>query len=96
MGKRAMTRLGKEELVRGLEGVVVREMGVCRGFELGKPLAKPHPSKNVMYRVTNKLERMHVDLAGPMRQQSWGGARYPFVIVDDFSWVLGDPSKAEV
>ena len=51
-----MIRLGKEELVRGLEGGVIGEMGVCRGCELGKPLAKPHPSKDVMYRATKKLE----------------------------------------
>ena len=43
-------------------------MGVCRGCELGKPLAKPHPSKDVMYRATKKIELVHADLAGPMRQ----------------------------
>ena len=43
MGKTAMARLEKGDLVRGLEGGVVGEMGVCRGCELGKPLAKPHP-----------------------------------------------------
>ena len=45
MEKTAMIRLGKEDLVRGHEGGVIGEMGVCRGCELGKPLAKPHPSK---------------------------------------------------
>ena len=69
MGKTAMIRLGKEELVRGREGGVIGEMGVCCGRELGKPLAKPHSSKDVMYRATKKLELEHADLAGPMRQQ---------------------------
>ena len=82
MGKTAMTGLGEEELVRGLEGGVVGEMGVCRGCELGKPLAKPHPSKDVIYRAAKKLKLVHVDLARPINQQSWGGARYLFVLVD--------------
>ena len=42
MGKTAMSRKWKEELVRGLEGVVAGELGVCRGCELSKALAKPH------------------------------------------------------
>jgi len=99
MGKTAMTRLGKEGLVRGLEGGVVGEMGVCRGCELGKPLAKPHPLKDVAYRATSKLELVHADLAGPMRVQSWGGARFLFVLVDDFSrrsWVILLKNKSDV
>ena len=82
--KTTMRRLGKEKLVRGLEGWVVGEVGVRRGCELGKLLAKPRPSKDVMYRATKKLELVHSDLAGPMRQQYRGGARYLFVLVDDF------------
>ena len=37
--------------------------------------------------VTTKkpLELLHMDLCGPMRVQSPGGARYMFVIVDDYS-----------
>ena len=99
MGKTAMARLGKEELVRGLEGGVVGEMGVCRGCELGKPLAKPHPPKDASFRATKKLELVHADLAGPMRQESWGGARYLFVLVDDFSrksWVILLKQKSDV
>ena len=58
MGKSAMTRLGREEMVRGLEDGMAGELGVCRGCELGKPLAKPHPSKGAMYRATKKCERI--------------------------------------
>ena len=63
MGKSAMIRLMKEELVRGLEGGVAGKLGVCRGCELGKPLGKPHPPKDVMNRVTKKLELVHSTLA---------------------------------
>ena len=99
MGKSAMTRLGREEMVRGLEGGMAGELGVCRGCELGKPLAKPHPSKGAMYRATKKLELVHADLAGPLRVQSWGGARFLFVLVDDFSrksWVILLKQKSDV
>ena len=50
MGKTAMIMLGKEKLVRGLEGSMARELGVCRGCELGKPMAKPQPPKDAMYK----------------------------------------------
>ena len=59
MGKTTMIRLGKEELVRGLEVVVLGEMGVRRGRELGKQLAKPHLSKNVKCRAKKTLELVH-------------------------------------
>ena len=99
MGKTAMARLVKEDLVRGMEGGADGELGICRGCELGKPLAKPHPPKSVLFRATRKLELVHADLAGPMRQQSWGGARFLFVLVDDFSrksWVILLKNKNDV
>ena len=49
MGKTAMARLVKEDLVRGMEGGAGGELGICRGCELGKPLAEPHPPKSVLY-----------------------------------------------
>ena len=50
--------------------------------------------------VTSKapLELLHMDLCGPMRVQSPGGARYMFVIVDDYSrftWTIFLRSKDE-
>ena len=71
MEKTAMARLLKEDLVRGMEGGADGELRMCRGCELGKPLAKPHPLKSVLYRATRKFKLVHADLARPMRQQSW-------------------------
>ena len=71
-------------MVRGLESGVVGEMGPCQGCELGRPRAPPHTTVDVTWRATKQLELVHADLAGPMRGPSWGGARYLFVIVDDF------------
>ena len=36
MGKTAMARLVKEDLVRGMEGGADGELGICRGCECGK------------------------------------------------------------
>ena len=74
-----------------MEGGVAGELGTCRGCEIGKPLAKPHTPKDVLYRATRKLEPIHADLTGPMRQQPWGGTQFIFVLVDDYSrksWVI--------
>ena len=35
--------------------------------------------------TTRPLERLHVDLCGPVRITSRGGKRYVLVIVDDYS-----------
>ena len=59
MRKTATSRLGKEELVRALEGGVVGELGVCRGCELGKALAEPHPPKDVLYKAAKELKLMY-------------------------------------
>ena len=78
---------------------MARELGLCRECDLGEPLAKPHPPTGTMYKATKKLEPVYADLAGPMRMQSWGGTRFLFVLVDDFSkksWVIILKKKSDV
>ena len=90
-------RLTGGDMVRGLEGGVTGDLGVCRGCMLGKPMAKPHRSKDKMYRAERPLELVHADLAGPIKPASWGGAKYLFVLTDDFSrksWVILIPAKS--
>ena len=41
VGKVALDRLIRKDLVRGLEGGVFEEVGVCRGCELAR--SRPHP-----------------------------------------------------
>ena len=58
---------------------------------LGKPMSKPHLSKDVSFRAERPLQLVHADLAGPIKPASWGGGRYLFVLTDDYSrksWVI--------
>ena len=91
LGKVGMERLAREGLVKGLEGGVAWEMEMCEGCELSRPRPHPHRPVDLSHRFTRPLELVHADLAGPIRVQSWGGSKYMFVLVDDFSrksWVV--------
>ena len=82
-------QLTRGSLVRGLEGGTIGE--------LGKPLAKPHPTKNPAYRADAPLQLVHANLAGPIKPASWGGSRYLFVLTNDFSRkILGRSLGAEI
>ena len=85
LGKVGMKMLAREGLVRGLEGGVAGEMEMCDGCELSRPRPHPHRPVDLSHRSTRPLELVHVDLARPIRVQSWGGSKYMIVLVDDFS-----------
>ena len=85
LGKVGMERLAREGLVKGLEDGLDREMEMCKGCELSRPRPHPHRPIDLSHRSTRPLELVHADLAGPIRVQSWGGSKYMFVFVDDFS-----------
>lgn len=53
MGSVALTRLGRDDLVRGLEGGVVGELGVS--CEVGKAQSRLHPSVDVTWRAAKQL-----------------------------------------
>ena len=76
-------KLARPGFVRGLEGGLVGELGVCRGCKLGKPLAKPHPQKDPAFRARKPLDLVHAGLAGPIKPANWGGKLYVFVLIDD-------------
>ena len=98
LGKVGMERLARDGLVRGLEGGVAGEMEMCEGCELSRPRPHPHRPVDLSHRSTRPLELVHADLAGPIRLQSWGGSKYMFVLVDDFSrksWVMLLKNKGE-
>ena len=73
-----LQQLARGGLVRGLEGGTTGELGTCRGCMLGKPLARPHPTKNPAFRADAPLQLVHADLAGPIKPASWGGATFSF------------------
>ena len=90
-----LDKLHKKELVRGLPKVNVEDMSHCSACSRGKMTRSTFKSKKIVS-TTVPLELIHMDLCGPMRTQSYGGNRYIFVLVDDFSrytWTLFLKSK---
>ena len=55
----------------------------CEGCMLNKSRRLPH--NTVGTRATELLELVHTDVCGPMRAETWNGARYFILFVDDFS-----------
>lgn len=91
-------KLATKELVRGLPTIIPENMTSCTDCMKGKQVRSSFKAKNDVT-STKPLELLHMDLAGPMRVQSPGGARYMFVLVDDFSrytWVLFLKTKDQV
>ena len=79
-----LDKLHKKELVRGLPKVNVEDMSHCSACSRGMMTRLTFKSKKIVSTAV-PLELIHMDLCGPMRTQSYGGNRYIFVLVDDFS-----------
>ena len=60
------------------------EAATCRGCQLGKMVQKPLPS-NRDKRSHDTFELLHLDICGPMENDSLGGSRYLLLIVDEAS-----------
>ena len=56
----------------------------CRGCQQGKMVQKPFPS-NRDKRSHDTFELLHLDICGPMENDSIGGSRYLLLIVDEAS-----------
>jgi transposase InsO family protein len=70
----------------------------CDHCILGKQTRTPVPKVREGLRATNRLERVYIDLCGPMSTLSRSGRLYSMNIVDDFSgyvWSLPLRSKDE-
>lgn len=48
----------------------------------GKQTRQPFKKKNAQ-RASEVLELVHIDVCGPMKETSWGGARYFMTVIDD-------------
>ena len=59
-------------------------MPFCEGCVQGKQHRMPFP-KDGGTRATKPLKIVHLDVCGPMRTTSIGGARYFVTFIDDFS-----------
>ena len=73
-------------LVDGVDKVVGKEE-FCKGCAYGRSKRKHHPSTGTITR--RRLERVHIDLCGPL-PDSLGGNRYFLLIIDEhthYHWV---------
>nr|GEY26328.1 retrovirus-related Pol polyprotein from transposon TNT 1-94 [Tanacetum cinerariifolium] len=85
----AINHLARQGLVRGLSKLKFEKDHLCSACAMGKITRKTHKPKS---EDTNqeKLYLLHMDLCGPMRDESVNGKKYILVIVDDYSrftWV---------
>ena len=75
------------ELVSGLDldkNQILNAQHPCVSSLQGKQTRKSFP-KGQARRATSRLELVHMDLCGPMREPNWDGARYAYFLTDDFA-----------
>jgi hypothetical protein len=77
-----------KQLPLSVEGLKLQDCGENEKFECeacmrGKARQKPFPDEGS--RAQRVLEKIHMDLMGPIDPPSKGGARYVLTMVDDFS-----------
>lgn len=57
----------------------------CIPCSQGKQCTKKFPRQKKRKRANDLLELIHSDVAGPIEVESWGGARYFLLFIDDYS-----------
>ncbi|KAJ3785574.1 hypothetical protein GGU10DRAFT_245942, partial [Lentinula aff. detonsa] len=93
LGHAGITRIKmmvEKELVDGLVviGPMDEKLDKCDSCQLGK--ARRRPFDAVTTRESRRLERIHVDLTGPIRVRALGGYYYSMPIVDGHSAMAKD------
>ncbi|KAJ0589507.1 putative RNA-directed DNA polymerase [Helianthus annuus] len=94
---RKMNHLVHNDLVPGVHVKGFNLEGECISCVKGKQKKKSHPTKQVNS-VSRPLERLHMDLFGPVNVKSITGDYYCLVVTDDysrFSWVSFLKTKDE-
>ncbi|CAB0006643.1 unnamed protein product, partial [Nesidiocoris tenuis] len=69
--------------VKGIDLRSNEKLSDCTICLQGKMTQTPFPKKSS--RTSQKLDLIHMDLCGPMRVQSKGGAKYFLTLIDDYS-----------
>ncbi|KAJ0938259.1 putative RNA-directed DNA polymerase [Helianthus annuus] len=94
---RKMNHLVSNELVNGVPLKNFHLQDICVSCQKGKQTKKKHPTKKINT-VAVPLERLHMDLFGPVKHKSIRGDQYCLVVTDDysrFSWVAFMAHKSE-
>ncbi|CAL8138644.1 unnamed protein product [Prunus armeniaca] len=87
----------KQLLMKTSFSQLEEQSGVCEGFQFGKQHRNVFPKEQAQ-RASKALELVHVDLCGPMRNESVARNRYFMLIIDDFTrmiWVYFLRNKSE-
>jgi GAG-pre-integrase domain len=95
---RTVLGMAKYSVVNGMPFDLSFEPPACEPCVLGKQVRRHVPSIREGERATRKLERVYVDLTGPMSVTSRSGYLYSMNIIDDFSgypWTVPLKSKAD-
>ncbi|XP_062118940.1 uncharacterized protein LOC133832644 [Humulus lupulus] len=81
---RDLKRIVKLQAVRGIPEMKVTRDRLCGPCQLGKQTKASHPPVNMLL-TSRVLELIHMDLMGPMQNESLSGKRFVMVLVDDYS-----------
>ncbi|XP_077232400.1 uncharacterized protein LOC143869726 [Tasmannia lanceolata] len=79
-----IARISGKNIVDGLPKLNYFKNHLCRACQLGKEVKDSFQHKNII-NTSRPLQRLLMDLFGPVKTCSFGGKRYVFVVVDDFS-----------
>ncbi|XP_022753636.1 uncharacterized protein LOC111301927 [Durio zibethinus] len=93
----ALNFMHKNDLVLNMPTVEVN-VRVCEVCQLGKQSKLPF-AINKAWRAIEKLQLVHNDLCGPMKNFSLNGSRYFIAFIDDFTrmcWIYFMKQKSEV
>ena len=96
-GEAALHRLLREDMATGLS-TVKGKISPCDSCQLGKLTRPPHPAVRFDHRTTRPLQLVVMDLAGPIKPNSLGGASYFLGLMDVFtrhSWVYVIKKKSD-
>ena len=90
-GQGAIDKMIRNELVTGISGIKAGEIGNCNICKLGKLPRQTFAKVSRDPSIHRPLDMIFVDLAGPNKPATLGGARYDMVIIDAFTrrtWVI--------
>ena len=96
-GQAALHRLLKDNMAKGL-GQVSGAVSSCDSRQLGKLTKPPHPVVKFDHNTTRPLQLVVMDLAGPFRPCSLGGASFFLGLLDVFtrySWAVPIKKKSD-
>ncbi|XP_062088790.1 uncharacterized protein LOC133795353 [Humulus lupulus] len=94
---RDLNRIVKRKAVRGIPELKINRDRLCGPCQLGKQIRASHPPVSALA-TSRVLELLHIDLMGPMQNESLSGKRFVMVCVDDYSrftWVAFIKEKSD-